>query len=123
MSEGTYEVLFYETAEGRCPTQDFLEALPLKVRAKITKWVDLLKREGPGLPRPYADVVRGKIRELRVSFGGMHHRLLYFFHGKRIIVTHGFVKKTAAVPEEELARAQRWMDDFMTRVGRGGIHL
>ena len=74
-----YEVLFYETAEGRCPTQDFLEELPLKVRAKITKWVDLLKREGPGLPRPYADVVRGKIRELRVSFGGAHHRLLYFF--------------------------------------------
>jgi phage-related protein len=118
-----YEVLFYETVEGRCPTQDFLEELPLKVRAKITKWVDLLKREGPGLPRPYADVVRGKIRELRVSFGGMHHRLLYFFHGKRIIVTHGFVKKTAAVPDEELIRAQRWMDDFMTRVERGGIRL
>ena len=35
-----YDVLFYETAEGRCPTQDFLEELPLKVRAKITKWVE-----------------------------------------------------------------------------------
>ena len=43
--------------------------------------------------------------------------------GKRIIVTHGFVKKTAAVPDEELIRAQRWMDDFMTRVARGGIDL
>ena len=118
-----YEVLFYETAEGRCPTQDFLEGLPLKVRAKITKWVDLLRREGPDLPRPYADVVRGRIRELRVSFSGMHHRLLYFFHGKRIIVTHGFVKKTAAVPDEELTRAQRWMDDFLMRVERGGIRL
>ena len=123
MSEGTYEVLFYETDEGRCPARDFLEALPLKVRAKVSKWLDLLKREGPDLPRPYADVVRGKIRELRVSFGGLHHRLLYFFYGKRIIVTHGFVKKTAAVPEEELARAQRCMDDFTTRVERGGIKL
>lgn len=121
MSEGTYEVLFYETVEGRCPTQDFLEALPLKVRAKITKWVDLLKREGPDLPRPYADVVRGKIRELRVSFDGLHHRLLYFFYGKRIIVTHGFVKKTVAVPEEELVLAQRRMSDFVTRVKGGGI--
>ena len=120
---GSYEVLFYETAEGRCPTKDFLDALPLKVRAKVSKWLDLLRREGPKLPRPYADVVRGKIRELRVSFGGTHHRLLYFFHGKRIIVTHGFVKKTAAVPDEELTRAQRWMDDFMARVERGGIEL
>jgi phage-related protein len=96
--------------------------VPLKVRAKIAKWLDLLRREGSGLPRPYADVVRGKIRELRVSFGGMHHRLLYFFHGKSIIVTHGFVKKTAAVPEEELARAQRWMEDFVNRAERGEMH-
>ena len=56
----------------RCPTQDFLEDLPVKVRAKVTKWLDLLKREGSNLPRPYADVVRGKIRELRVSFSGLH---------------------------------------------------
>ena len=120
---GEYEVLFYETAEGCCPARDFLETLPLKVRAKVSKWLDLLKREGPDLPRPYADVVRGKIRELRVGFGGLHHRLLYFFHGKRIIVTHGFVKKTATVSDEELTRAQRWMDDFMARMERGGIEL
>ena len=118
-----YEVLFYETAEGRCPARDFLEGLPLMVRAKVSKWLDLLRREGPDLPRPYADVVRGKIRELHVSFGGLHHRLLYFFHGKRIIVTHGFVKKTAAVPDEELIRAQRWMDDFLARAERGGVEL
>src|SRR3989338_1029607 len=118
-----YEILFYETAEGRCPSEDFLDALPLKVRAKVSRWLDLLKREGPDLPRPYADVVRGKIRELRVSFGGTHHRLLYFFHGRRIIVTHGFVKRTAARPHEGLDRAQRWMDDFMRRVERRGVQL
>ncbi len=118
-----YDVLFYETADGRCPVQDFLEGLPLKVRAKIAKWLDLLRREGPALPRPYADVVREKIRELRVSFGGLHHRLLYFFHGRHIVVTHGFVKKTAAVPDEELARAQRYLADFMTRVEQREIQL
>jgi phage-related protein len=112
-----YEVLFYETPEGRCPPEDFLEVLPLKVRANISKWLDLLSRESPALPRPYADGVEGKIREVRVGCGGLHHRVLYFFPGKRIIVTQGFVKKTAAVPDEEWARAQRWMDDFVRRVG------
>ncbi len=121
MSE--YEVLLYETREGRCPTQEFLDELTPKVRGKVAKWLELLEREGPRLPRPYADVVRGKIRELRVSFGGLHHRCLYFFHGKRIVITHGFVKKTAAIPEEELIRAQRWMTDFEERINRGEIQL
>ena len=121
MSE--YEVLFYETSEGCCPAQDFLDGLAPNVRGKVAKWVELLEREGPRLPRPYADVVRGKIRELRVSFGGLHHRFLYFFHGKHIVVTQGFVKKTAAIPEEELVRAQRFMVDFEARMHRGEIQL
>lgn len=118
-----YEVLFYETADRRCPAQDFLDELPLTVRAKVAKWIDLLRREGPDLPRPYSDVVQGKIRELRVSFGGMRHRLLYFFYGKHIVVTHGFVKKTAAVPQQELTRSRRYMEDFLSRMERGAIHL
>lgn len=118
-----YGVVFYEAADGECLTQEFLDGLSPKVRGKVAKWLELLEREGPNLPRPYADVVRGKIRELRVSFGGMHHRFLYFFHGKGIVVTHGFVKKTAAVPEGEIDRAERCMADFYRRLDRGEIHL
>ena len=118
-----YEILFYETADGKCPAQDFLETLAPKVRGKVAKWLELLGREGPNLPRPYADVIRGKLRELRVSFGGLHHRFVYFFHGKHVIVTQGFVKKTAAIPGEELARAQRCMADFEARLKRGAIQL
>lgn len=118
-----YEVVFYEAADEECPTQEFLDGLAPKVRGKVAKWLELLEREGPNLPRPYADVVRGKIRELRVSFSGLHHRFLYFFHGKRIVVTHGFVKKTAAIPEREVARSERTMADFYQRLERGEIHL
>jgi len=118
-----YEVLFYEAADGECPTQEFLDGLVPKVRGKVAKWLELLGQEGPDLPRPYADVVRGKIRELRVSFGGTHHRFLYFFHGKRIVVTHGFVKKTAAIPEGEIARAERTMADFYHRLDRDEVNL
>jgi len=44
------------------------------------------------------------------------------FHGRRIVVTHGFVKKTAAVPETEIARSKRIMADFYQRLERGEIH-
>lgn len=118
-----YEVLFYEAADGTCPAQEFLDGLAPQVRGKVARWLELLEHEGPNLPRPYADVVRGKIRELRVSLGGMHHRFLYFFHGKRIVVTHGFVKKTAAIPEGELARAERLMADFSQRIERDEVQL
>ena len=118
-----YEVIFYEATGGECPAEDFLGELSPKVRGKVAKWLELLEREGPDLPRPYADMIRGKIRELRVSFGGLHHRFLYFFHGKRIVVTHGFLKKTVVVPEGEIARAERYMADFCQRLERGEIDL
>ena len=95
---------------------EFLEELPVPVRAKVAKWMELLEREGPNLPRPYADTVRGKIRELRVHLG-QQIRLLYFFFGKRIIITHGFIKKTDEVPEREIVKAQHCMEDFLQREG------
>ncbi len=75
------------------------------------------------MPRPFGDVVRGKIRELRVVFGGNHYRLLYFFLGKRIVLTHGFVKKTKRIPVREVERAERAMGDFLKRYRGGEIEL
>lgn len=35
--------------------------------------------------------------------------------GKRIIITHGFLKKTDRVPEGEIERAERIIQDFLER--------
>ena len=102
---------------------EFLDALPVKARAKLEKWMQLLEERGPDLPRPYADVLRDKIRELRVKFGNTHYRLLYFFVGKKIIMTHGFVKKTEAVPEIEVRFAIQAMKDFLQRLETGTIEI
>jgi len=88
-----YEVIFYLDKRGKCPTEEFLDQLELRLKAKVEKWMEKLGEEGPNLPRPFADVVRGKIRELRISFGSNHYRFLYFFFGKEVIITHGFLKK------------------------------
>ena len=74
-----------------------------------------LQRHGPNLPRPYADVLRGKIRELRVGYGRLQLRFLYFFEDKSIVVVSGFLKKTQAVPEDEILRAERRMADWLDR--------
>lgn len=117
--ETEYEVIFYRKSNEECPTKEFLDTLPAKVRAKLGKWIGQLEIQGPTLPRPYADMVRDKIRELRLKFGGTNYRFLYFFAGKMIVMTHGFVKKTDRIPEEEIERAARFMNDFQERL-KGG---
>lgn len=69
-------------------------------------------------PRPYADVLTGAIRELRVSFGRLEIRMLYFIHGRRIVLTNGFLKKTSRVPESEIARAERLRVQWLASQGR-----
>ena len=87
----------------------------------MLRWLELLEHQGPQLMRPYADVLQGKIRELRVGHSGIQYRLLYFFWGRCVVVTHGFVKKTMAVPESEIARATRAMHEFYRRIEKGGV--
>ena len=80
--------------------------------------------EGPNLKRPYADVLSHGIRELRVVFGSNQYRGLYcFFHRDFIIVTHGFMKKSDAVPIGEIERALLYKRDFEYRFERGEIRL
>ena len=116
-----YTVVFYRTARGDSPIDRFLDDLDRRVRAKVEKWLVLLEQEGPRLPRPHADVVEGPIRELRVGFGRLEVRLLYFFHGKEmIVVATGFLKKTRTIPVEELKRARHARLDWLGRHGGAG---
>ena len=115
-----YDLIFYTTTQENSPVDDFLDSLGSKPRAKVERFMVHLKTHGPDLPRPYADILRGKIRELRVPYGRLHYRLLYFFRGRRIILTSGFLKKTPRIPEEEIERAERRMVDWINRNPEGG---
>ena len=60
---------------------------------------------GHELRRPEADFLRDGIYELRVGMGGVHHRILYFFHGAMAaVVSQGLVKERV-VPPKEIDRA------------------
>ena len=103
-----YRIEFYRTSRGEEPVRRFLDELDRKLRIKAGRWLGMLEEYGPNLPRPYADVLDGPIRELRVGHGRLSVRLLYFFHANTIIVlAHGFLKKTDAVPPGEIEAAHR----------------
>ena len=118
-----YTVLFYRKADGESPVDDFLDRLPDNFRGKVFRWIAELETLGPSLPRPFADGVRGKIRELRVKFGSNQYRFLYFFAGKSVVMTNAFFKKQDRIPVHEIERAERSMNDFFQRLERGAQEI
>jgi len=115
--ERPYKAEFYTTRRGESLVDEFLDELPESHQGKTHQWMKLLEEHGPNLPRPYADVLEGPIRELRVQYGNRKYRFLYFFHGKAIIFTHGILKKTGPVPPGEIEQAKRCMADWLQRYG------
>jgi phage-related protein len=90
-----YNLVFYTTERGDSPVDDFFDSLDKKSRAKVAAHLSILEELGPNLKRPYADVVRGKIRELRIRKSSNQYRILYFFELRdQIILVHAFLKKT-----------------------------
>ncbi len=119
-----YSVHFYTDKRGIAPVRDFIKEFNKHSRAKIGRYISLLEHHGPDLLRPYADHVRGKIRELRVRTESGNVRIFYiFFVEKNIILLHAFKKKTQELPEREIEQAERNMKDFLERHSKGEIHL
>lgn len=111
-----YKIVFYKTSKGKTPLWEFLKKVDSKANAKIQKHIMLLSQEGPKLKRPYADYLKEGIYELRVKFSPNNYRILYFFFsGEDIVLTHGFVKKTAKVPKMEILTALKYKLDYERR--------
>lgn len=114
-AERHYEIEYYVAASGACPVKELLDTMPLKHGAKTLKFFALLEEKGPDLPRPYADALHGKIRELVVDIQHHGYRFLHFYAGRTIVMTHGFLKKTQRTPTGEIERAEKAMTDWLRR--------
>lgn len=89
----------------RVPVEEFLNALDPLGRDRVTAKIDLLSEMGTRLGLPHVKHLQGKIWELRVT-GRRQIRILYFITtGRRIVLLHGFVKKTQEVPRREIETA------------------
>ena len=116
-----FDLIFFTTERGDSPVDEFLDGLDKKSRAKVAAYLSLLEEEGPNLKRPYADVIRGKIRELRIHYSSNQYRVLYFFHVRdQIVLVHAFSKKTQQLKEKDIALSERRMEDWRQRFPAGG---
>ena len=109
---------YYELSDGSCPAYEFIRSQPVKMAAKLSWTVALLEEHGNALRMPYSEHLDDGIFELRAIQGHDIARVLYFFiEGKRIILTHGFVKDTAKTPVAEIERAKKYRADYRNRYG------
>ena len=116
MDEIIFEVIFYDKPNGEKPAKDFLENLEQKMKAKMLRLIDLLEKNGNELRRPYSAHLDDGIFELRATVGSNTTRVLYFFFTeRRIILTHGFIKKTDEVPPPEIDKAKNYRTEFLNR--------
>jgi phage-related protein len=111
-----YDVSFYTKKNGDKPIRDFILGLDLKMKAKVTRLIDMLEANGPKLREPYSKHLGDGIFELRAKVGSDISRVLYFFVAdKHIVLTNGFIKKTNKTPPEEIEKAKSCRSDYLHR--------
>lgn len=110
------EVELYSTSEGREVVKEFLDSLPDKDLAKVLRDIDLLADHAPDLHEPYAKHIDGSIWELRSKFSSNIYRIFYFIWAEnKIVLLHGFMKKTPRTPPAEIKIAQKRYKEYTQR--------
>ncbi len=96
------------TLEFHTAVTRFIVTTPHFTQARILRELELLEQYGRSLPMPHSKKVTKQLFELRVR-GKQHVRLLYCFIEQRILVIHGFIKKSNAIPVKEIRTATQRM--------------
>ena len=120
--DGMFRILMYRNRRGDRPVEEYILSQEPRYRRKIYASLELLSQEGPNLRRPYADVVEGPIRELRIGWGRVEHRILYYFALREtIVLLHAFTKKTQEVPRRDMDMARERMKELIWRMASGEV--
>jgi len=111
------EILFYETASGQKPIENFLDQLSSKQAQKVT-WELKLIEELERVPSNYFKkmVNTAELWEVRVAVGSNIFRLIGFFDGPNLVVlAHAFQKKTQKTPKRAIKIAEERQKEYFRR--------
>ena len=112
------EIIFYESDFGDKPVEDFLTTLEPGSRAKVTRSLDML-RTIPVVPAKFWQKLSGqKLWELRAEYAGNIYRILATTaRGNRVILLHGFQKKSQKTPRQDMEIAQQRQKRYFQQHG------
>ena len=111
------KILFYQTASGQKPIEDFLDSLSSKHAQKVT-WVLKLVEDLERVPSVYFKkmVNTQDLWEVRAVAGSNIFRLIGFFDGPNLVVlAHAFQKKTQKIPKQAIKIAEERKKEYFRR--------
>ncbi|MHB1356952.1 MAG: type II toxin-antitoxin system RelE/ParE family toxin [Anaerolineae bacterium] len=107
-----WQVEFYTDARGSNPVLEFLNGLANRERAKAFRVLKLLQEYGTLLAMPHALPIERGLWELRAGAS----RIFYFTYiDRRLIILHGYLKKSQRTPVKEMKTALKRMSEFKER--------
>ena len=118
MGHAKWIVEFYiKSNNKRCPTADLLSGLTKQDIYSIRRSMDQLAEHGNKLvDGKHAKFIGDGIYELRVRTNQGHFRFFFFFFdGTKIVITHGYSKKTRTLDPNEIQKAKEYKKDYFTR--------
>ncbi len=105
---------FYQSSSGEAPAYDWLESQRDKVQRKFAAMFVWIGDHGKiWNERKFKHLTEtSQLFEFKADQGRV---LCFFFTGKRLILTHGFVQKSDKTPAAEIERAESIKADFLAR--------
>jgi phage-related protein len=115
-SDGDWSVEFYIDDSGESPVETFIESLDLKTQDRFGWSIEQLRIRNVAAREPLVKKLGGRLWELREESQTNIYRVIYcFVSGRRIVLLHGFQKKTQRTPRGEIDIAERRLARFLER--------
>jgi phage-related protein len=113
----SFSIEFFVGAEGSCPAETWLDSQSLKMQQKFAALFKMLGDVGRIFNEQKFKHLTGtdQLFEIKADQGRV---LCFFVVGKRVILTHGFLKKSDKTPKGEIERAEKAKADFAARSKR-----
>jgi phage-related protein len=105
-AHGPIPVVFFRLDSGREPVREWLKSLEQPDRKEIGLDIKTLQIGWP-VGMPLARKVSDDLWELRSRLKAGISRTFFTMHAKKLVLLHGFVKKSQKTPTKELAIARR----------------
>src|ERR1700722_19715853 len=101
-----FSIEFFVAEDGSCPAEDWLDCQSMKMQQKFAALFKMLGDVGKIFNEQKFKHLTGsdQLFEFKADQGSV---LCFFFVGKRVILTHGFLKKSDKPPKGEIERAEK----------------
>lgn len=105
------DAVFFRTGAGNEPVREWLRGMPKDERRALGEDIAYVQYKWP-LGKPHVDHLRGSVWEIRTNLGGRIARTLFAVAGGRMILLHGFIKKTRRAPPDDIKLAEKRLKEW-----------